>query len=111
MLKRASLFLAAIAVAWVLPVDDAIEIDRPSLPADGNAIARVSAHRINLFGARALGAAPAIAIAPPLETMRAHDGSMIVRAGHRAGIFAVTAGDARAELRLEPSAADSDEDG
>jgi uncharacterized protein len=111
-MTRASVIAAlALALAWAVPIGDALELDRTTLPADGNAIARVSAYRTNLFGARALGTSPEISIAPALEAMRSHDGSRILRAGHRAGTFLLTAGEARAELRLEPTTADSDEDG
>jgi hypothetical protein len=102
---------AALALAWAVPTGDAIELDRSSMPADGRAVARARAYRTNLFGARALGAAPALAIDPALGAMRSHDGSLVLRAGHRAGLFAITAGEARAELQLVPSSADADEDG
>jgi uncharacterized protein YfaT (DUF1175 family) len=106
------LLLVVVAGAWLVPVSDTIEIDRLSMPADGAAVARLRAGRANLAGFAALGRAPSIELSPTdAALLRSHDGDLILRAGHRPGTIAVTAGDARAELVLLPSANDDDEDG
>ncbi len=111
--------IGAVAIALVVtavclvPAGTAVELDRTTLPADGSAVARVRAHRTNVFGARTLGAPPAVEIerAAGVEILPAYDGSTVIRAGRQSGTVTIVAGEARAELRLVASTTDDDSDG
>lgn len=107
--------ILVVALSLSIPVRTELSADRVELTADGRSTARIRSIRETILGTPALGVAPRPRIHNAAElgvvVLPAHDGSAIVRAGHRAGTLHTWAGTARLDLRLALDPRDLDADG
>jgi len=105
---------AALAAGTLVPVDDALDVSRAELAADGRSSTRVRAVARALVGNETpFGRAPIAVSGEPLgvTVLVDHRGDVVVRAGVVPGVVVVRAGRARAELTLTHDLADRDRDG
>lgn len=114
-----ALGLVALASASV-PVESVVVVDRRTLTADGRATVTARLQPQNLWGATFPWAPSAGGVglalqgheALDLSTLVAHDGALVVRAGHRPGGFRIVApGADPVDITLTLDARDLDEDG
>jgi uncharacterized protein YfaT (DUF1175 family) len=115
-LLLASIGLAAIA-ALAYPASSTLQLDRRELPADGRSTAHVEVVPKNLFGWTALDLfrrAPSWDVRAAEElgvrVMVAHDRSIVLRAGTKAGTLPLTLRET-IDLRFTLNSEDLDEDG
>jgi hypothetical protein len=105
--------LAIGAIAW--PAGETIDLDRSVIRPDGRSTARISATSINVLGGAAwLGRRPPVRVdsnETGASILEAHDGSVILRAGHRPGAVHLATPKASAILRIEGGPEDQDRDG
>lgn len=101
--------LAGAALLW--PGAPVLVLDRTVLPADGRATARAHLERPSLAGLRWPLREAAIAV-EGAASLRAADGTQVIRAGTRPGVVVVSADPGlRAELTLRADPRDTDQDG
>lgn len=109
-----ALLCATASSAALIPVEDDVQIERASLPADGRASSRIHASSRALFGNETPFARPSIVVEGAetgVVVLTDHRGDVVVRAGVVPGVVVVRAGSARTDLTLTVDLADRDGDG
>lgn len=115
----AGLALSGLLATVLIPTGYVVELDRRALEADGRATVTARVRGVNVWGGttptRLSGARRALVEGGAglgLSALYAHDGALVVRAGHAPGRFVIThpeAAPVEVELRLDTR--DADEDG